>query len=514
MNIKKLAIFVALTYVSLTTSLTQAQTPASASYTPSWQARHHLQWLVDNAELQLTTSHWPLPAAAVQQALNALPMPATAGSPEAQATQRARSFVLNELNAAQTAGRVRVQLRSEAEALTGYGESYTPSSRAQMATAEGRWQGEDVSAAGRLGGLIEASPNSLQTQFSGMGTEGQYQVRPEGSEAVLGLHGWNAQVFSRQNWWGPGWQSSLINGHNNPAWLGVGVQRGSVAPSAHWLMSWMGPWNLDVFVAKAQDPVVAQNQPNGFLYSGMRLTLKPQPWLEVGLSRGLQTAGAGRPSGAKEFIKAFAGQQTNQESYSTFQDSSGQIAGYDARARCPKTWGTCAVYAQWMGEDSAGKALPLPYKFMTLYGVEQTYAEGRYRAFVEYANTFFPSNGTTAVGYTNGVYNQGYTQGARWVGSAQGGGAEVTTLGWMDVAQQRMAKVHMGRVSTSIGAYAPQLANAPHGNVWGLTVAQSFAWKTATLTPEFAYTHLDKGEDQRASKRNNVRLGLVASAPF
>ena len=46
-----------------------AQVQASAPYTPSWQARHHLQWLSDHAGLQLTTSHWPLPAAAVEEAL-------------------------------------------------------------------------------------------------------------------------------------------------------------------------------------------------------------------------------------------------------------------------------------------------------------------------------------------------------------------------------------------------------------------------------------------------------------
>ena len=53
-----------------------AQTPASVSYTPTWQARHHLQWLSDHAGLPLPVSQWPLPAAAVQQALDELMMEA------------------------------------------------------------------------------------------------------------------------------------------------------------------------------------------------------------------------------------------------------------------------------------------------------------------------------------------------------------------------------------------------------------------------------------------------------
>ena len=44
-------------------------TGASVPYTPSWSARHQLQLLSDLVDLQLPTSHWPLPAAAVEQAL-------------------------------------------------------------------------------------------------------------------------------------------------------------------------------------------------------------------------------------------------------------------------------------------------------------------------------------------------------------------------------------------------------------------------------------------------------------
>ena len=66
---------------------------------------------------------------------------------------------------------------------------------------------------------------------------------------------------------------------------------------------------MDVLVAKAQDPVVTTGQALGYLFSGIRLTMKPTDWLEVGLSRGLQTGGAGRPGGVKNFVKAFLGKK-------------------------------------------------------------------------------------------------------------------------------------------------------------------------------------------------------------
>lgn len=94
----------------------QAQTPASAPYTPSWQARHHLQLLVDHAGLALPLTHWPLPAAAVEQALADLP--AALGNTGVD-LEGARQSVLRELGSRRTHASLRLQLRNSAEGLTG-----------------------------------------------------------------------------------------------------------------------------------------------------------------------------------------------------------------------------------------------------------------------------------------------------------------------------------------------------------------------------------------------------------
>jgi hypothetical protein len=488
-----------------------AQTPASVSYTPTWQARHHLQLLADEAGLPLTVSHWPLPAAAVQQALDQLALPANA-----HAAQASRRFVLKELEALRSRGRMALHVRAAAEGLPGFGERYTPGSSVQLSSAEGRWDQGEVSLAGRFGVSLEANANSMPAHLAGAPSEAAYQLRPQGTEAVLAWGGWNVQVFSRQNWWGPGWQSSLVNGHNSPPWTGAGLQRGTVQASDSVWLSWMGPWNLEVFVAQAQDPIVATNQASGFLFSGMRLTMKPKPWLEVGLSRGLQAGGAGRPNGLRNFAKAFLGQQVNQYPGDP-PDTSGQIAGIDLRAACPAAWGSCAAYTQAMGEDAAGRPIPLPIKFMTLWGAEKTFDNGRYRVFAEWMNSNAFSlpwdTGPSFPGYLNGFYTQGYTQGARWAGPAQGAGARVLTLGWMDAQQQRQLKLHTGDVATSIGAYSPTL-NAPHGRLWGLSASQTLHWQGLSLTPELSYTRLAEGTDQGANHRVNLRAGLLLAMPL
>ena len=495
-----------------------AQVGASVPYTPSWAVRHHLQWLIDHAGLPLTGSHWPLPLGAVEEAVASVPL--NSAGLDAEAVRSALDAVRRELDERRHGARVQLHWRNRSEALTGFDENYTPGSSVQAWSPEGRWGEEGLSVAARVGVRGEVSPNSLQVGFSGHGTEGREQFRPEGSAAVLAWSGWNLQAFSHRHAWGPGWQSSLVNGHNNPAWTGVGLQRGRVLPSDSDWLRWMGPWNLDVFVAKAQDPVVVPNQASGFLFSGMRLTLRPQPWLEVGLSRGLQTGGSGRPGGAANFVKAFLGQELNKNPDDSFEDSSGQIAGWDVRVSCPSAWGgwlgSCAAYTQWMGEDAAGK-IPLPFKFMSLWGVESTFDQGRHRVFAEWADTNAYSlpwdTKPTFPGYVNGVYQQGYTQGARWVGSAQGSGSQVLTLGWMDAERQRLLKLHTGKVHASVGAYAPGV-NAPHGRLLGLAASQVFQWGPVRLTPELAWTRLSEGADQPASKRKDVRVGLAVSVPL
>jgi hypothetical protein len=475
---------------------------ASAPFTPTWVARHYLQWLADQQSLPVLTTQWPLPSGALAQSLSGM------SSTSAGANSAALAFVQNELTLVQGKGSLQLQTRNHAQALVGFSENYSNGSNASLRSAE--WlagQADGVSFAGRLGIRAESNASAIpdHSNFS-----------PEGSAAVLGFGGWNAQLFANQFYWGPGWQSSLVNGNNSPAWQGVGLQRGTIKPSDSPWLAWMGPWNLDVFVAKAQDPLVVANQHQGFLFSGTRLTIKPKPWLEVGFSRGMQSGGAGRPSSVSSFVKAFFGQQVNKETTDNFEDSSAQIAGYDMRVRCPLSWGSCAAYTQWMGEDAAGK-LPLPFKFMSLWGVENTYADGRYRVFAEYANTNAYSlpwdKKPSFPGYVNGVYQQGYTNGGRWVGASQGSGATLTTLGWMDAANMQMAKLYFGRIGTSVGVYTPG-ANSieqPHGRMWGLSAQRTLLWKGMRITPELAYTRYAQDASLVGGQRSSLRAGVAVA---
>jgi hypothetical protein len=465
------------------------------THTPTWVARHYLQLLADQQLLPVLTTQWPLPSGAVLESLSGM------SSNTSDVDLTAKLFIQNELTLVQTKSRLQLLVRNSTQGLVGFGDNYSIGSNAVLRSEEwhaGRDNG--LSFAGRLGIRFESNASAIpeKSNFS-----------PEGTSAVMGFDGWNAQVFANQFWWGPGWQSSLVNGNNAPAWQGVGLQRGVIKQSESPWLAWMGPWNLDVFVAKAQDPMVVVNQHQGFLFSGARLTLKPQPWLEMGLSRGTQFGGSGRPKGLSTFLKAFFGQEVNKDPMDSFEDSSGHIAGYDIRVRCPLSWGSCAAYTQLMGEDAAGK-IPLPSKFMSLWGLESTYSNGRFRMFAEYADTNLPWSAESPFpGYINVVYAQGYTNGGRWVGASQGSSSRLTTLGWMDAANMQMAKLHFGRIGTSAGVYTPGVAQ-PNGNMWGFSAQQTLVWKGMSITPEVAYTRYDQGSNLAGGKRNSLRAGVSA----
>ena len=491
---------------------TLALAEPSVPYMPSWQARSHLERLVDEAGLQITTTDWPLPAAAVQRALDGLPGDLSPSLLES------KQYVADELRKL-LQGKVDAQLRNRAEAPVGFGDNYTPGSSIRLSSAATEF-GNAVPFAARIGIRVEQSSNSLQTTFSGWSKEGRVQAKLDNTALVTRISGLNVQAFAHRNWWGPGWQSSLINGSNVPPWMGVGIQRSEVTPSKSKWLSWMGPWTLEMFVARAQDPVLVANQPDGYYFIGQRLTLKPLPWLEIGLTRDTQTGGAGRASGISDILnQAFTTGGEHSFTGSTQQDSSNGVAGYDVRLNCPRSV-RCAAYFQWMGEDSSGQS-HLPNSFMTLEGLEWWSESGRHRVFTEYMQTYtdsFPWNPAKYVGsgYRNWAYPQGFTNGARWIGSSFGGDARILTLGWLDAEASRLLKVYFGETSTALGSYDPN-TNAtgnligPHGSLVGVAAQQSFQWNAWTITPEVDYTHLAQGISIGVNKTTDVRGGVTFS---
>jgi len=142
----------------------------SVPYMPSWQARHHLERLVDEAGLQITTTHWPLPSSAVQNALDDLAKDLSPSLAES------KEYISEELRKLRRQGKADAQFRNRAEAPVGFGENYTPGSSIKLSSAAAEFGPNDLPLAARIGIRVEQNPDSLQTTFTGWGKEGRVQA--------------------------------------------------------------------------------------------------------------------------------------------------------------------------------------------------------------------------------------------------------------------------------------------------------------------------------------------------
>ena len=467
----------------------RAQADPSVPWTPSPASRHAIELLVDEAGLGLTTTQWPLPARAVGRALDALP------TVLAPALDDARARVRREL-ARSDASQGAITLRSTQEALAGFGDDATPGSSIALRspTFASAWL------AAQLGARIDPSGSAQD------GTK----LRFDDTALVTEALGVQLQAWSHRSWWGPGWQSSLVLGNNAPAFSGVGVQRASASRSSSPWLAWLGPWNVEMFAAQADDV----SQPANPYFIGQRLTLRPFDGIELGLTRTAQWGGRGRPQTAKSFFRMLTGTGVNADtSEQEASDPANEMAGFDLRARCPFAT-PCAAYLQLIGEDRAGL---WPSRYLGLYGIEGWSADGRERYFAEYAET----GCRTPIGrpafrncaYRNYAYPQGYTSGGRWVGAGVGPDSRLLTLGWLDADTGTSVRLNAGRVGSRIGRYSSLDVDPTYsGRLIGVSAQRDFQWGAATLTPEFAWQHVSAAQGGRTDLRIGARLQMSLDA--
>ncbi|WP_157263673.1 capsule assembly Wzi family protein [Azohydromonas aeria] len=241
----------------------------------------------------------------------------------------------------------------------------------------------------------------------------------EGTEAAIPLGPGQAYASVQRRHWGPGWSGSLILDAAAPAVPAVGWRKTSNDPFETRWLSWLGPWNADVFFGGLQ----GHRQPAHPYLVGMRLQIQPLSWLQLGASRTLQWGGKGRDQSLRSLWNGLLGQD-NQGG--TANEPGNQLAGFDARWHWNFAGGhQVAVYGQTTGEDEADY---LPGKNMKLVGAEWALQRGSrsLRLFAERANTVA---GLPGVAYRHHIYLQGYTQDGTVLGHPGGGDVKLTSVG-------------------------------------------------------------------------------------
>ena len=471
---------------------------ASVPYMPGPIARHAIQWLADDAGLALNTSQWPLPAAAVQAALDALPASLSRDQ------QAARDVVLAELRQRQGA-QLSVRLATRQPALVAYGDEAVPGS--SLALRSPSWGLADGAAVLQLGARIEPPP-VIGAVPAGTTSRASAQLRLDDTAAVAEWGGVNFQAWSRRSWWGPGWQNSLILGNNAPALNGFGLQRAAGGVSSSAWLSWLGPWNAEFFVAQIE----GHARPANPLLIGNRLTLRPWQGVELGLTRTAQWGGSGRPRDLSSFMSMLTGSGTNVDNVAEFgNDPGNQMAGFDLRVRCPQGW-RCAGYSQLTGEDMAGM---WPSRYLSLFGLEHWTTDGSQRFVAEYVHSSCNSlhGGPRSVGcaYRNGQYPEGYASERRWLGAGVGPDARVLTLGWLHAGTASSLRLNVGLIdglaaadSVSQPGAVATVTNGARARLRALQWQRDWSLAGGTLTPQLGWQRLS-GSDWTD---NSLQLGL------
>jgi len=460
----------------------------SPPLTPTAATRHALELLVDEGGLALTVTQWPLPRKAVAQALEGLPRELP------PALDAARARVAAELREA-LGSQLSITLRGDAEAFSGFGDDATPGSWVGVRSSTLAGQGVVMQLGARLQGETRSSRNGAQ-------------FRLDETAVATELFGQQLQAWAHRDWWGPGWQSSLVLGNNAPPFNGVGLQRASAARSESDWLSWMGPWTYDAFVAQSDDRF------HSYLV-GMRLTLRPLSTLEIGLTRTAQWGGDGHQQSLSSFVRMLGNIGTNPNTAAAVpQDPANEMAGVDMRWRCAGGW-PCALYGQFIGEDATRGR---PSRFLGLYGAEAWSADGRHRWFGEFAETLcggaFEHNPVRPCAYRNHAYPEGYTHDARWMGSGAGPDSRVWTLGWIDSVGGTSLRLQGGSVASRIGTYAPEDDLSQAGHLIGINARQSWMLGTTTLGVELDWMRIGAVQGPHVEARAGVSLRMPLDDPW
>lgn len=313
----------------------------------------------------------------------------------------------------------------------------------------------------------------LNTQYSTDDDDSSYQqqrkLTADGSYAAMVVGNWVLRAGAVDQWWGPGWDNSLILSDNARPLPALSLTRNnSKAFETPWL-NWVGPWTFTTQMAQLESSRVV---PQAYLW-GARGTFKPLPQLEIGASWTIMWGGEGQPSSISDFFKAVTGDtrcplDTNPCEVSETKYGN-QMAGFDVRWSGELLSQPLAFYAQTIGEDVTDYIKPADKGY--IFGIETSlyWNEQRYKLIAEYNDTEVAC--TKGVETLNCYYEHflTYESGHRYKGRALGSSFDNDSTGWTlgVLAQQAnhhswQAKVRILQLNTDNSDFHPDDPSLGH----------------------------------------------------
>ncbi|TDN51523.1 capsule assembly Wzi family protein [Scandinavium goeteborgense] len=218
-------------------------------------------------------------------------------------------------------------------------------------------------------------------------------------------------------WWGPGYEGSLIRSDASRPLTGFLMQRADqTAPETAWL-NWVGPWQYQL-MASQEDQYTSVPHTK---VVGVRFTATPENGpLTLGFAHVMQWGGKGRPSDFSDFWNGMTGK----DYYGSNNPLGNHLVALDFSYKLGPDYGVpVKVYGQMAGEEVKDF---MPSRNMYLLGVEGHHLVGvnTLNWYVEYHDT--RSDGDERnLSYRHQVYKDGYYQQGYPLGDAIGGDGQL-----------------------------------------------------------------------------------------
>ncbi|WP_053979625.1 capsule assembly Wzi family protein [Marinagarivorans algicola] len=410
------------------------------------RARHHIQFLVDSGAMNIPTSTWPLAWTSVKQGLDRI---RSSGLTKAQAWSF--NYLQHELqlvmDGAYTQSRSR--LSGGPQVLEGFESTSREAKEFQTGIT---YTGNTF--AMKITGTFVDDPSD--------GKRG----RIDGSYLALLLGNWATGVGAIDQWWGPGWHSSMILSTNARPAPGFFVKRNRTDAFETPLLSWLGEWQFTTFVNQLQDKTGLIEKP---LLWGARLSATPLQGLEIALSRTAMWAGDDDTESTQALQDVLLGNNETFRSNSSHLKQSNQIGGFDVRYGFAVGSTLMAFYGQVTGESGDNG---LPSSNIAMGGLEfsRMLFNSHHRIAFEGSNSivsFYQDNALYNSAYEHGTYETGYRHLGRPIGASSDGDSEVISLAGQHYFENghqltwRLAHADLNRDGTE--------RSAPGGGAFGPT---------------------------------------------
>lgn len=304
-------------------------------------------------------------------------------------------------------------------------------------------------------------------------------------------------------WWGPGYHGALLMSNNAHPFdmLKLSNPEPVVLP---WILSYLGPVQFNLIFSQLNDERKGSELANPFLY-GLRLGLKPHPYLELGASHLVIFGGPGRRDMNISEILSTLYSNLNQDGQKT--DSNQEFAA-DIALTIPNLKkyiylvDGIKLYAEVGGEDTGlppdRRAYLAGLAFFKPFSLERTVFRGEYAIMSPYS--------VPQAWYNHSSYPMRYE--GRVFGHHAGSDAEDIFLEWSQSFEKFYYKLGFDRERSGVQAKITQLKMQYMGEL-------GYRFNDNTnITLKYAYEDIDNFGNVENERQRNHYLGMEAAIQF